>query len=264
MFDHWRWALHYPSAFGVGVIASPTGGAGSSYQGTMIMQPATLLLGLVQQAENNINTDASIGDVNGTNALLGSASTFNAGSNYTQIGSNYSLLYGGVPQLEPVVNKTWQPQSFEVTVYGLQPSTSFEFNVNGVDKRTSATQQFGRHFGDNLLSDATGVLQFTYYFNGNTTDQDIINTFINPTYNSQVTWATAAAGSVSDSIAAGQLTCQVLAAGGSSATFTLQVVEDAEFALGSGAVNATVTQTIVASIPSQGVGWTGMNIVGGS
>jgi hypothetical protein len=245
LYDHWMYAMQYPSAFGQTVVASPTATT-ASYSGHMDMEPNTLLLGLTPPGTAVFSgVDAAVGIApGGTNLINGNT------LDYTTIGVNLAT-YASRPTGGAQVSHTYVPQSFSIVCYGLMPGTSHEFYVNGVNKR-SRTYVTGRIVGDNLFSDANGILQFEYFFDGNSTDQDIVHTFIGPQA-SQVTWATEAAASLTQPIQVGAFTCLVQAAG-SSATFGLTVVAEADLILNTVVAAQAAISLAIANDPIFAVG----------
>lgn len=233
-FDHWKWGLRYPSQFGSNITVSPTTST-SDYSGHMSVEPPTMLLSVGAPSGTIPQITGTMGPIRGAFIRTGVTLPTVGGTDYTSIGTNlanyYAVGYGLASSsgqdrgsFTAVVSTTELPQSFGITIYGLKPSTSHEFFVNNINKR-NRTQAPGRIFGDNLISDANGILRFNYFFEGLGADQDLQTQYIS-NQSGQRTWAAEVAASMAQPLAVGSVSMKVTAPG-SEANFTLQVVADA-------------------------------------
>jgi hypothetical protein len=248
-YDHWQYGLQYPSQFGSDIVAPPSTSA-PKYVGVMDVEPPTMLLALTTPNSAGVYapdyaqlwglTDpAQIAQAVASNAYLGGAAALTSdyityGTLFSQDTTNASgtgtYTFNGITYGLPVPSTTFIPQSFGVTVYGLRPSTTHNITVDNILKNARCAPP-GSALGTPLISDANGILRFNYFYDGNSADQDVLHTFISG-FSSEVTWATEQAGSMVQPIATGSLTMVVNdVTGTSTASFTLQVVADAELVL---------------------------------
>jgi hypothetical protein len=238
LYDHWIYGLQYPSQFGSSIVAPPTASA-VSYAGVMDVQPATMLLALQPPAD--------IGPIFVfENPTFGNATIAAMSTDYTNLGvgitSSPWLRNAGVLA---VPARNFIAQRFGITCYGLRPSTTHNFFVNGTNKSARCSQGAAGPGAAPLISDASGILKFNYYFDGNSADQDITNAYIGP-LSSEVNWGTAAAASAAQPVSDSSLSISIKdASTTSSASFTLTVVADAELRL----------NTVTANLQAQAQAW---------
>lgn len=258
IWDHWKWGLRYPSDFGSQVIVSPSSTA-ATYAGKMDVEPPTLLLAMTTPTGHAVQVTAE----NNQGSSIGIPNSPTLGTtNYTALGTSLENLLayddtyftgGGwgsgqysldIPETA-VASTTYMKQCFGITVYGLKPSTQHDLYVNSIKKTSSTldTAHPSNGMGAPLITDANGVLRFNYYFNGLAAEQDVVTNMVSPS-GGQKDWAAEVAASMSQPLSVGAITLTV-SAPGSSATFQLQVVADANMLL------STVTQTMTFQSASQ-------------
>jgi hypothetical protein len=224
-YDHWRWGMEYPSQFGSHVTLSPSATA-ASYVGNMDVQPPTLMLQLVNdtlgQAQAFTQAYTAAGGYGGAEAA------YNAATDYFGIGSILSGADNGITTAG--ISTTFIPQSFGVTIYGLRPNTAHNMFLNGIVKNGRCAPP-GYPLGTALVSDQYGILEFNYFFDGNSTDQDIRAQYVGG-FSSEWNWAAENAGSMVQPYARGALGMLVQnASGDSRASFQMDTVADAYLVL---------------------------------
>jgi hypothetical protein len=244
IYDHWRWALEYPSYFaGQAAFHAPVAGA-TSYTGHSDVQPPTMLLSL---SDSNIDTPGatsigsqaweSFGGMDGSSwQLLVSTTTttqesqfpFSHGANsYTADSTlDTSDLMQQAERMggAQVRNTSLQSQCFRFTAYGLKPSCVHQFLVQNINK-SAKCRPVGKALGAALATDENGYIAFDYFYDGTAKDGDITTTLLSNTAPIRTTYYLEMAGNFLPSVDAGVVSMR-LEAPNSVASYNLPVVAD--------------------------------------